>query len=240
MANNFRSQVGGYRANAMQNAMAAMGGSSFDAVTSAGLKSGMDNRQQAIAKANAWTSRGAAALGGMSDFTSQMAGQSAQQGIQMVTSNAIHQQEMAAAKKAKKSSTFGKILGVATSAAGLLLCERRLKQDIESVPTSDAWSLVRDLPLYSFHYKEAPGPTVYGPMIDEVEQLDPSLVKQSLLPPDEEGPIRGFDVARHQAYQTVALQQALQRIELLEARLLRLERPPTALHGRPQYVSLVS
>ena len=240
MANNFRSQVGGYRANAMQNAMAAMGGSSFDAVTSAGLKSGMDNRQQAIAKANAWTSRGAAALGGMSDFSSQMAGQAAQQGIQMVTSNAMYQQEMAAAKKAKKKSTFGKILGVATSAAGLLLCERRLKQDIESVPTADAWSLVRDLPLYSFTYKEAPGPVVYGPMIDEVEQLDPSLVKQSLLPPDEEGPIRGFDVARHQAYEAVALQQALQRIELLEARLLRLERPPTPLAAWHQPVSLAS
>jgi hypothetical protein len=77
-------------------------------------------------------------------------------------------------------------------------------------------------------------------MIDEVEQLDPSLVKQSLLPPDEEGPIRGFDVARHQAYETVALQQALQRIELLEARLLRLERPTAHPPSWRQPVSLVS
>jgi hypothetical protein len=62
-------------------------------------------------------------------------------------------------------------------------------------------------------------------MVDEVEHLDPSLVRPSLLPDDEQGPIRGFDVMRHQAYESAALQQALQRIEQLEERLAKVESP---------------
>jgi hypothetical protein len=240
MANDFRSQIGGYRAGAMQNAMALMAGSSgLESVTSEATKSGLDNRLQAIEKARAWTERGTAAVGGMGDSMNDMAGHAMQQGLEMKTSDAIHQEQLEAAKAANKSSGIGSILGIAGSAIGLL-CERRLKQDIESLPAADAWSLVRDLPLYSFHYKAAPGPTVYGPMIDEVEQLDPSLVKPTLLPPDDEGPIRGFDLSRHQAYESAALQQALKRIELLEARLARLERPAVPPAAWQQSVTLAS
>lgn len=226
MANDFRAQIGGYRASAMQNAMAAMAGSSsLDNVTSKGLQSGLDNRQRAIEKASAWTNRGISAAGGMGDFMNQMAGQTMQQGLQLKASDAAHKEQMKAMEAQKKSSGIGGILGAVSSVAGLFLCERRLKQNIAPLPPADAWSLVRDLPYYSFEYKAAAGRTAYGPMIDEVEQLDPSLVRPALLPDDEHGPIRGFDVMRHQAYETIALQQALQRIEQLEARLARLEAP---------------
>jgi len=240
MANDFRAQIGGYRASAMQNAMATMAGSSFDAVTSQGLQSGLDNRQRAIEKASAWTNRGISAVGGMGDFMNDMAGQAMQQGLQAKTSDAIHQEQMKAARAAQSANGHSGALGIASSVAGLFLCERRLKQGIESLAPDNAWSVVRDLPYYSFEYKAAPGRTAYGPMIDEVEQLDPSLVRPTLLPPDEEGPVRGFDVMRHQAYETIALQQALQRIEQLEARLARLEAPVAAPAAWRQPVTIAA
>jgi hypothetical protein len=241
MANDFRAQIGGYRASAMQNAMATMAGDSgFDAVTAKGLQSGLDNRQRAIEKASAWTNRGISAVGGMGDFMNKMGGEAMQQGLQAKASHLAYQEQKKAMEAQKKSNGLGGILGIASSVAGLFLCERRLKQDIAPLPPADAWSLVRDLPYYSFEYKAVPGRTAYGPMIDEVEQLDPSLVRPTLLPADEEGPIRGFDVMRHQAYETIALQQALQRIEQLEARLARLEAPaspPAAWQQRPALVA---
>jgi hypothetical protein len=230
MANDFRAQIGGYRANAMQNAMATMasGSSGLGDVAARAVQSGLEDRQLAIEKANAWTNRGTSAVGSMGDSMNAMAGQAMQSGLQLVTNDAIHEEQMKAAKSAQQSDMFGSIVGIASKGAGLLLCERRLKQDIAPLPQADAWAVVRDLPLYSFRYKAAPGSTVYGPMIDEVEGLDPSLVRPTLLPDDAEGPIRGFDVMRHQAYESIALQQALQRIEQLEARLASLEAPVRA------------
>jgi hypothetical protein len=229
MANTFRSSIGAYRANAMQDAMSALGGgSSFDSVTQGGVASNLESRQRALEKANAWSERGIAAVSGMGDHMSEMQNQSMSQGMNFATNASIHNTNMEAAKAQaaaqNKSSTFGTIAqGVGLGLS--LLCERRLKTDIAALNPDNAWSLVRDLPLYSFQYKAAPGPTVYGPMIDEVESIDDSLVRPSLLPADQDGPIRGFDVMRHQAYESVALQQALQRIEQLEARLSALETP---------------
>jgi hypothetical protein len=224
MANDFRSQVGGYRASSMQNAMAMMGGgNSFDSVVSDGIASGAARRQQAIDKANAWSSQGTAAMSSMGDSMNAMAGNAMNQGLGMAASAAAQREQMKAAKASQKSSTFSNILGAATGVAGLFLCERRLKEDIEPIPPAAAWEVVRDLPLYSFRYKGNPGPTAYGPMIDEVEPLDPSLVKPTALPPDEEGAIRSFDIVRHQAYESAALQQALQRIEQLEGDLSKLQ-----------------
>jgi hypothetical protein len=232
MANTFRSSIGAYRANAMQDAMTALGGgSSFDSVTQGGVASNLESRQRALEKANAWSERGVAAVGGFGDHMGEMQNQAMSQGMNLATNAAIHKANKeaaeASARAQKKSGAFGMIaqgLGLGLS----LLCERRLKTDIAALDREGAWSLVRDLPLYSFQYKAAPGPTVYGPMIDEVEAIDPSLVRPTLLPDDQDGPVRGFDVMRHQAYESIALQQALQRIEQLEARLSALE-TPTAL-----------
>jgi hypothetical protein len=139
----------------------------------------------------------------------------------------IYKNQKEAYEDAQSSSTFGSILGIASTAAGLF-CERRLKADIAPIDADWAWATIRDLPLYSFHYKHNPSIPAYGPMVDEVEQLDPSL----LWPMDREArelgiadgePIRGVDQARRQIYESAALQQALQRIEALEARLAQLE-----------------
>jgi len=169
-----------------------------------------------------------------------MGGEAMQQGLQAKASYLAHQEQMKAMEAQNKSSGLGGILGIASGVAGLFLCERRLKQDIAPLPPADAWSLVRDLPYYSFEYKAAAGRTAYGPMIDEVEQLDPSLVRPTLLPADEHGPVRGFDVMRHQAYETIALQQALQRIEQLEARLARLEAPAISTAAWQRQPALVA
>jgi hypothetical protein len=232
MANTFRSSIGAYRANAMQDAMTALGGgSSFDSVTQGGVASNLESRQRALEKANAWSERGVAAVGGFGDHMGEMQNQAMSQGMNFATNASINKTNLEAAEAQaaaqNKSGTFGMIAqGVGLGLS--LLCERRLKTDIAALNPDNAWSLVRDLPLYSFQYKAAPGPTVYGPMIDEVETIDPSLVRPTLLPDDQDGPVRGFDVMRHQAYESIALQQALQRIEQLESRLAALEAPASA------------
>lgn len=224
MATSFSQYRGSGQNDDFSGAMEAMAGSRrFQPPDPA---AGMAKWQDAVGKANAWADRGVAAFGGMSDQMTAMAGDTANAGMQMVASKRMHQSEMDAARAAqaaqKKSGIFGTIaqgLGIGLS----LLCERRLKTNINTLDSDRAWQVVRSLPLYSFNYKAAPGPTVYGPMIDEVETLDPSLVRPSLLPDDEDGPVRGFDVMRHQAYESLALQQALHRIEGLEANLAKLQ-----------------
>lgn len=229
MQGSFGGGIGGTRAAAFQGAMQGMQGSSF---APPDPSAGLAERQRAVDKANAWKDQGIAAIGGMGDHMSDMVSNTANAGLGLVTSHAIHQENVKAAEASmaaqKRAGAFGLLsqgLGIGLS----LLCERRLKTDIANLDQQQAWAVVRDLPLYSFSYKAAPGQTVYGPMIDEVEPLDPSLVRPSLLPDDADGPIRGFDVMRHQAYESIALQQALQRIEALERRLAAIEaRPP---HG---------
>jgi hypothetical protein len=226
MANTFRTQLDNSSSSAMRDAMALMGGSSIvDTISAPGFGGGVDKRQQAIDKASAWTNQGVSAFSGMGDTMSGMGAQAMGQGLQMKASDAAFREQKKAAKAQQSANTFGNVVNTAANAATLLMCERRLKDNITPLPAANAWEVVRDLPLYSFTYKGLAGPVSYGPMIDEVEPLDPSLVKPTLLPPDEAGEIRGFDIVRHQAYESAALQQALQRIEQLEERLARLEAP---------------
>jgi hypothetical protein len=189
-------------------------------------RAGIAQRQQAVEKANAWSDRGISAMGGMGDHMNALASQAAENGLSMVASDQIHQANMEAVKAQQAAQNQSGWMGIASQGIGLglsLLCERRLKTNIHKLDGDNAWRVVRDLPLYGFSYKATPGPAVYGPMIDEVEPLDATLVRPSLLPPDEDGPVRGFDVMRHQAYESLALQQALQRIEGLERDLARLQ-----------------
>lgn len=199
-----------------------------------------DNRATALEKAYAWTDRAVGLAGAMSEQGSKQLGEYANFGLNQQASAIQHEYNVDAAKAALEAQESSGIMGAIGSVVGLgasLLCERRYKQDIEPLAV-DAWSAVRDLPLYSFAYRMAPGKTVYGPMVDEVESIDPSLVRTSLFPDDEQGPVRGFDVMRFDAYETLALQQALQRIEQLEARLQQLEqgKPSVASPFHPQPV----
>jgi hypothetical protein len=226
MANTF-GNIGSHRAASFASAMDSMNNSSFGlGVNSA---SGADSRLKALEKAQAWADRGVAAIGGQGDFNANLQAQAANANLQLASNAAIHDAQMDAAREAQDAQNTSSMIGLGAQALGLILCERRLKTDIESLDPAHAWAVIRDLPIYSFHYKTNPGPTVYGPMIDEVEPLDPSLVRPSLLPPDEEGPIHGFDVMRHQAYESAALQAALHRIEGLEADLAKLQDAVTRL-----------
>lgn len=137
------------------------------------------------------------------------------------------------AQKAAEPSGFEKALGIGTQIASIAksfipFCERRLKQDIRLLDDRDSWTLVRDLPLYQYEYRHKPGLVFYGPMVDEVEAIDPSLVVNLDVEAEALGiadgkPVRGVDLGRQRAYEAMALQQALRRIEALEARLFDLE-----------------
>ncbi|NBS68623.1 hypothetical protein EBT31_06865 [bacterium] len=105
-----------------------------------------------------------------------------------------------------------------------LTSERRLKQDIDSVPLDPelCWSVARDLPIRSFAYKNNPESTNYGYIVDEVITVDSSLVFET-GEKDDEGPIRSYDNAKLQAMYHMALKQALAKIETLEAKVAALE-----------------
>lgn len=143
------------------------------------------------------------------------------------------------AKKAAEPSGFEKVLGIGSTIASIgasIFCERRLKQDIRLLDDRNSWALVRDLPLYQYEYRHKPGLVFYGPMVDEVEAIDPSLVVNLDAEAEAQGiadgkPVRGVDLGRQRAYEAMALQQALRRIEALEARLFDLE---AALYSREE------
>jgi hypothetical protein len=102
--------------------------------------------------------------------------------------------------------------------------ERRYKQniDIEPLIPSDCWTVARDLPIRTYEYKDNPGNLTYGPIVDEIVPIDPTLVLDTGRE-DEEGPVRTYDNGRLQAMYQVALQEALKRIEQLEAKVTALE-----------------
>lgn len=184
-----------------------------------------DKHLAALEKANAWTSQGLDALNSSASAMSGMVAGAAGQGLQMAGDAARQRAEMAAAKAEARERNKSNWLQVGAQAIGTavtLLCERRLKGDIQSLDADRAWRAVRDIPQYQFRYRSNPGPLAYGPMVDEVELVDESLVRPSMLPDDAEGAIRGFDIMRFQAYESVALAAALNRIEDLEAKVARL------------------
>ena len=119
---------------------------------------------------------------------------------------------------------FGKMALQALPMVIGAFCERRLKQFIRSLSPMRAWEVVRDLPTYAFTYKHKPTEQAYGPMVDEMETIAPELIVDMGIAPDGEH-ASGVDLAKLAAYQHLALQQALQRIEALEAKL---DQPPTA------------
>lgn len=191
-------------------------------LTSVG-SSNAENHRAAFEKAQAWTNQGLDALNSTANAMTGMAAQAAGQGIQMAGDAARQKAEMAAAKAEAKERSKSNWLGVAAQGIGLgiglLACERRLKSDIQTLDADRAWRAVRDVPYYQFRYRSNPGPLAYGPIVDEVELVDDTLVRPSMLPDDEKGPIRGFDIMRWQAYESVALAAALNRIEDLEAKV---------------------
>jgi hypothetical protein len=235
-SNSFRDRVNGARERSMTDAFNFLSASSpandvLNRITP-------DSSLQAFDAASSFGQAGLNQVQGFGDALNQSLAQGAARGTQMVGQAAAHNQRLEAeqaltkqAKKAanrqKRSSAIGGVLGVAKAALGIF-CERRLKIDITPLNPREAWAAIRDIPLYAFRYKHQPNQLAFGPMVDEVRDIDASL----LTPMDEEArlagiadglPISGIDMVRRNAYESAALQLALQRIEALEQRIKALE-----------------
>lgn len=225
MANTFRSAVGGYRREAFQNAMAGLsGGSAVGQAISRSSSGASEKHLDAINRASLYQSRAANMGAEFMNSSDDMNAQAMAHGMELASNKAQTDIQIKLDKQRQKAETGANTLGliakgVSTVAPFLLACERRLKDNIKPIDENQSWKAVRDIPIYSFVYKQCPTATCYGPMVDEVAPVDPSLVRPSLLGTDEEGLIHGFDVLRYQAMMAVALRQALCRIEALEASL---------------------
>lgn len=155
-------------------------------------------------------------------------------GLQATTSaknHAIQMDVMQAQLDAQKSQAgvgtavgFGQMALKAIPMLAGAFCERRLKQFIRTLSPRRAWEVIRDLPTYAFTYKHKPTEQAYGPLVDEMETIAPELIVDMGIAPDGE-PAGGVDLVQLAAYQHLALQEALKRIEALEAQL---NQPPQA------------
>ena len=106
--------------------------------------------------------------------------------------------------------------------------ERRLKENIVPINSTDAWDTIKNTPYYSYNLIGSEG-TLYGPVVDEVpaemviqpmvENEDGVMVARS----DDQGPVRTYDNGMLQARLYTALQTALTRIEALEAEVQTLK-----------------
>lgn len=108
--------------------------------------------------------------------------------------------------------------------------ERRLKQNLTLVDPTTAWETIRDLPYYSYSFIADPDElTHYGPVVDEcpadmqVTVYEENEEGVQVVRSDEEGPLRTYDNQLRDARLFVALQEALKRIETLEAEVAALK-----------------
>jgi hypothetical protein len=101
------------------------------------------------------------------------------------------------------------------------LSDVKLKENI--VDASSQWSDLKNLKVRKYNFKEIPGHTQIGLVAQEVELVSPGLVSES-PDRDEEGNELGT-VTKSLNYSVLymkavkALQEAMERIEQLEARL---------------------
>lgn len=234
----FRSRVNDARE---RSAIAAFNALSSGSPTNAVIQSSFQDDGSSLApftQSASLASTGTGWISGMGNALNSLSAQNAATGLNRSYTAASNQAELAASEEiyknqkeayedAQDSDTIGKFISTGFQIAGAF-CERRLKTDITPINATHAWATVRDLPLYSFRYRHNPAIPAYGPMVDEVRQVDPDL----LIPMDEQAqhlaiadgePIYGVDIAKRAIYESAALQQALQRIEQLEARLAQLE-----------------
>lgn len=161
MANDFRNSIGAFRASALQGAMGAVGGNdSTTGFLDSAIQSGADQRMQALGKAQAWMQQGTSMFGDAgSQFEAMIAG-AGKQGIQAVTSHAVHKQNVKAAKAAQRAQQSSGIAGAIGSGIGIIagiFSDVRLKEAI--TPADAQLNDVRALAerLITYNYKpEAP------------------------------------------------------------------------------------
>ena len=234
-SNNFRSRINDARERSSIEAFNFLEQSSpASAVQSMAYNPDEDKALNAFGASSSMAQQGlnwqqgfGSALGGIQAQSAarglDQVGQAASFAQKMETENKLNDIYKDQAEDQQRSSTIGSIIGAVGSIA-TIFCERRLKHDIAPIQPDQAWATVRDRNLYSFSYNHLPGITAYGPMVDEVQTIDPSLVVSMDHAANAAGiadgkPINGVDLDRSRAYEATALQLALQRIEALENRL---------------------
>jgi hypothetical protein len=116
----------------------------------------------------------------------------------------------------------GNVRAVNTSGIQAIVSERRLKNNIQPIDTNQSWINARDIPWRIFEYLDNPGAKYTGHIVDEVEAIDPTLIFNTGQS-DDEGPIRTYDNPLLNAMRFNALQEALKRIETLEAEVAALK-----------------
>ena len=116
--------------------------------------------------------------------------------------------------------TDGKIYARTTSIQSFS-SERRTKKNIVKLDLEKSWNTLRDTPMYTFNYKDEKEGTAahHGPIVDECpEDLIVPTQKE-----DEVGVINTVNTEKLQYRAYCALQQALKRIEQLEAEVAALK-----------------
>jgi hypothetical protein len=119
----------------------------------------------------------------------------------------------------------GVTLAVGATAWAPATSESRLK-DIQSDPDTDqCWSLIRDIELKRYYYKDQDdksGVPYMGPMADWLGVQDPELLIDTGRT-DEHGPIHTYNQGLLDMKALAALSAALKRIEALEAEVAALK-----------------
>jgi hypothetical protein len=108
--------------------------------------------------------------------------------------------------------------------------ESRLKDIQSDADTDQCWTLIRDIELKRYYYKDQSdksGVSYMGPMADWLGVQDPELLIDTGRT-DEHGPIHTYNQGLLDMKALAALSAALKRIEALETRLAALE--PAAPH----------
>ncbi len=238
--NSFRERINDARQRSLSGAFNFLNAAP-SAVDQVASRAGADDSLQSFNAASSFANQGLNQIQSFGNALNGQLTQNAARGTSLVGQAAAHEQRMDsereqtrlakdAADDAERSSIFGTVAKVATTALSIF-CERRLKVDIQPLSAKAAWDAVRDIPLYAFRYRHRPAELAYGPIVDEVQAIDPSLLVPMDKQAEQEGiadgmPIRGIDMLKRSAYESAALQLALQRIEALEQRINQLEGKP--------------
>jgi hypothetical protein len=109
-----------------------------------------------------------------------------------------------------------------------LTSESRLKDIQSGVDTDQCWTLIRDIELKRYYYKDQDdksGVSYMGPMADWLGVQDPELLIDTGRS-DDDGPIHTYNQGLLDMKALAALSAALKRIEDLETRLAALEPAP--------------
>ena len=126
----------------------------------------------------------------------------------------------------KNNSQVGSITTSTTATAYVTSSDYRLKENV--TPLAGAADRIAQIPVHRFNFIADPDRTVDGFLAHEVQAFVPEAVTGEKDAVDKDGkPVhQGIDQSKLVPLLTAALQEALQKIEALEARITALEAQP--------------